>query len=189
MNIVHFVNSYIYHKFLKLLEFWLHKYILLCSQDSKSKRRDGKMRVLLMVFAMACSLLMAEASFAGDRINVNTASAKQLQEATGIGEKTAKAIIQYRKSHGKFTKFAELKNVKGIGDKKLKKLKSSLKLSGSSSMGKADKKKGKKDKAEHDKKDKKKKMKDHDKNKKSKKDKKKKDNKKKDKKKSKKDKK
>ena len=42
------------------------------------------MRILLMVMAMACSLLLAEASLAGEKVNINTASVKELQSVKGM---------------------------------------------------------------------------------------------------------
>lgn len=51
-------------------------------------------------------------------VNVNTADAVTLAaELTGIGNKTAEAIIAYREEHGPFDSLDDLKMVKGIGDK------------------------------------------------------------------------
>ncbi len=50
-------------------------------------------------------------------ININTASAEELQLLSGIGEVKAAAIVAYRKEHGAFSDISELKNVKGIGEK------------------------------------------------------------------------
>ena len=60
------------------------------------------------------------------RVNINRATAAELTEITGIGPKTAKKIVAYRKKHGKFKKADDLLNVKGIGEKTLKKMKSQL---------------------------------------------------------------
>lgn len=57
--------------------------------------------------------------YAASEIDVNTATKSELQIAKGIGEKTADAIIEYRKKNGPFSKIEELINVKGIGEKKL----------------------------------------------------------------------
>lgn len=51
------------------------------------------------------------------KININTASKDELMTLEGIGEKTADAIIIYR-NNKKFENIEEIKNVKGIGDKK-----------------------------------------------------------------------
>ena len=53
-----------------------------------------------------------------DLINLNTATAAELETLTGIGVSTAKKIIDYRKKNGKFKSIEEIKNVSGIGDAK-----------------------------------------------------------------------
>ena len=52
-------------------------------------------------------------------INVNTATAEELETLTGIGPSLAQAIIDYRAEHGDFTAAEDLLNVKGIGEAKL----------------------------------------------------------------------
>ncbi len=55
-------------------------------------------------------------------ININTASRDQLMRLSGIGESFAKRIIEYREEHGRFATVDELQNVRGIGPKKLERL-------------------------------------------------------------------
>lgn len=55
-------------------------------------------------------------------ISINTAGTVELQEIPGIGEKKAKAIVDYRNEHGPFKSVDELTNVKGIGEKMLEKM-------------------------------------------------------------------
>ena len=56
-------------------------------------------------------------------VNLNTATASELEALPGIGPKTAVRILEYRQKSGNFKKIEELMNVKGIGEKSFLKLK------------------------------------------------------------------
>lgn len=83
---------------------------------------------LLHTLFLTTILLFSSAAFAG-KININNASAEQIASAmTGIGENKAKAIVDYRSSHGKFKSVQDLENVDGIGSKTVEKNKDKISL-------------------------------------------------------------
>jgi competence protein ComEA len=56
-------------------------------------------------------------------VNINTASAGELDALPGIGAKTAALIVEYRQKNGPFKKIEDLMNVRGVGEKYFLKLK------------------------------------------------------------------
>ena len=57
------------------------------------------------------------------QININTASADQLEGLPGVGPKMAARIVEYRQKNGGFKKLEDLMNIQGIGEKNFLKLK------------------------------------------------------------------
>lgn len=55
-------------------------------------------------------------------VNINTATAQQLEALPGVGPVLAQRIVDYRTVHGLFQTPEELSKVKGIGESKLKEL-------------------------------------------------------------------
>lgn len=55
-------------------------------------------------------------------ININTADQATLQLLPGIGETYAKRIVEYREENGGFKRIEELKNIRGIGEKRFERL-------------------------------------------------------------------
>ncbi|MDE3019289.1 MAG: helix-hairpin-helix domain-containing protein [Nitrospirota bacterium] len=56
------------------------------------------------------------------RLDLNRATADDLERLPGIGAVLAQRIVEWRQGHGPFTRVEELNNVKGIGEKKLAQL-------------------------------------------------------------------
>ena len=56
-------------------------------------------------------------------LDLNTATAEQLDSLPGIGPVTAQKILDYRQAHGAFHSVAELEGVPGIGPGRLSQLK------------------------------------------------------------------
>lgn len=56
-------------------------------------------------------------------VNINTADATELQRLPGVGPSTAQTILDYRSQIRRFSSAEQLDDVKGIGPKKLEKMK------------------------------------------------------------------
>ena len=65
-------------------------------------------------------------SVTAPQVNLNTASAEQLEKLPGVGPKTAARIVEYRQKNGGFKKVEELMNVRGIGEKLFLRMKNQL---------------------------------------------------------------
>jgi comEA protein len=57
------------------------------------------------------------------KINLNTATLKELEFLPGIGKELGKRILDYRERQGGFSNIEELQKIKGIGPKTFDKLK------------------------------------------------------------------
>lgn len=84
---------------------------------------------LVSASLLAVSASAAETALTGV-VNVNTASAEELQLLPGIGETRARALVALRKRRGGFRSIDELKEVKGIGEAGLERMRPFLRLQG-----------------------------------------------------------
>jgi competence protein ComEA len=64
----------------------------------------------------------------GGPINLNTATAGQLDELEGVGPATAKKILDWRKQHGGFRSVEDLQQISGIGPKRFETLKDKVRM-------------------------------------------------------------
>ena len=75
----------------------------------------------LFVLLIVVSFVMGVASIAladeAGKVNINTATVKELVKLKRIGQKVAERIIQYREKEGPFEKPEDIMKVKGIGMK------------------------------------------------------------------------
>jgi len=62
------------------------------------------------------------------KVNINEADLQMLKTLPGIGPVYAKRIVEYRQNNGLFKKTEDLLKVKGIGEKRLKKLEPFIKI-------------------------------------------------------------
>jgi competence protein ComEA len=90
------------------------------------------MTMMLLVCGLAAAPALAQdppaatkktTAAAGALVNLNTASASQLESLPGIGKSTAERIVEYRQKNGGFKKVEDLMNVRGIGEKSFLKMK------------------------------------------------------------------
>jgi competence protein ComEA len=73
------------------------------------------MRLFLGILSALALFLLGAPAHAGCSVELNSASAAQLETLPGIGPAKAAAIIEYRASSGPFTTVDQLDNVTGIG--------------------------------------------------------------------------
>ncbi len=92
-------------------------------------------RACALALATACAVALAaqaadpQPGLAGT-VNVNTATAEELQLLPGIGAARADALIELRKQRGGFKSLEQLKDVKGIGDASLERLRPYVRFQG-----------------------------------------------------------
>lgn len=72
--------------------------------------------IITLAAALAGQSLAAPAP-AGPKVNINTASATELQLLPRVGPAVAARIVEFRESHGAFKSIEELMRVRGVGEK------------------------------------------------------------------------
>ena len=83
---------------------------------------DGE-QIVVPLRGAAAAASSSAAGAAGAPVDLNSATAEQLDTLPGIGPSTAAKIIAYRQEHGAFHSLDELDAVSGIGPSKLAELK------------------------------------------------------------------
>ena len=64
----------------------------------------------------------------GEKLNINTATAEQLDALFGIGPVKSQAIVDYRNENGKFKAIEDVMKVKGIKEGEFAKIKDYIKI-------------------------------------------------------------
>jgi competence protein ComEA len=88
--------------------------------------------IRLFLFFLFLSLIFSSAAFSAKKkpplkpVNLNTATAEELQQVPGIGPVTADKILQMRKSYGAFKSVDDLLAIPGLGQKRLDKMRKYL---------------------------------------------------------------
>lgn len=77
----------------------------------------NKWIVLSMIMALILYFSMPLFAAGDVKVNINTASVKELAKLDRVGEKYAQRIVDYRETNGPFEKPEDILKVKGIGSK------------------------------------------------------------------------
>ena len=100
-------------------------------------------RLRSRAFALAAVALLVVSAEAAETapsllgvVTINTASAEELELLPGIGETRARAVVTLRERRGGFRSIDELKEVKGIGDAGLERIRPFVRLDGETSARK-----------------------------------------------------
>jgi len=92
-------------------------------------------RSIVAFVALAVALAAAPLLAAEGQVNVNTASAQELERLPGVGPALAARILEHREKNGAFKRVEDLMLVKGIGEKSFERLKPYVALSGATTLG------------------------------------------------------
>lgn len=66
------------------------------------------------------------AAAGGGKVDLNQATAEQLDTLPGVGPVTAKRIIEWRTAHGRFNSVDQLREIEGIGERRFSQLRGSV---------------------------------------------------------------
>src|SRR5260370_6329560 len=84
--------------------------------------RRFAIRIPLILCLLFSTCVFAKKKPPAQPVNINTANSEQLQNVPGIGPATAEKILQMRKSYGAFKSVDDLLAIRGLGPKRLEKM-------------------------------------------------------------------
>lgn len=83
-------------------------------------------RLAILALALCASATVANKKPPAAPVNLNTATSEELQTVPGIGPATAEKILLMRKNYGAFKSVDDLLAIKGLGPKRLEKMRKYL---------------------------------------------------------------
>ncbi len=99
--------------FVKLLLLIIFSFLFACSRQKNTKQ----------ILPIENQVQISEST-----ININLASAPELEKLPRIGAKTAQAIVEHREKFGKFRKPEYVMFVQGVSDKRFREIQSLIKV-------------------------------------------------------------
>ena len=108
----------------------------------KIKKHAVIIFVILLTFGLSSFAAAKEASpkkskpVLEGKLNINTATAKEIKMLPGIGKKTAANIVEHRTQNGNYTDIKSLLKVNGLGKKTLEKTKGYIIFEGATTLTK-----------------------------------------------------
>jgi competence protein ComEA len=101
---------------------------------NRTRRSWALALVVLLLAAGIEREVVAQGKSEGNKpaavVNLNAASAQQLEQLPGVGPRMAARIVEYRQKNGPFKKIEDLMNIRGIGEKNFLKLKPLITVGG-----------------------------------------------------------
>jgi comEA protein len=82
------------------------------------------------IFAFSLASVHAQSAAPKAKVNINTASASELETLPRVGPKVAQRIIDFRTKNGNFKKVEEIMKVQGIGEKVFENIKDLITVGG-----------------------------------------------------------
>ena len=76
-----------------------------------------KSLALLSIFAVFVMFSANVYAQEKEKVNINTATVKELVQLKGVGNQYAQKIVSYREAEGPFKKPEDIMNVQGVGQK------------------------------------------------------------------------
>ena len=99
--------------FIKLLLLIIFSFLFACSRQQNTKQ----------VFSTENQIQISESA-----ININRASAAELEKLPHIGKQTAQKVVEHREKFGKFRKPEYVMYVQGVSDKRFREIQSLIKV-------------------------------------------------------------
>ncbi len=107
----HYFNAYV--QLYKLALLLICCFLSACSEQNKTKQ----------ILSTENRIQVSESA-----INVNTASAAELEKLPHVGEQTAREIVEHRAKFGRFRRAEHLILVRGISDERFREMKNFVKV-------------------------------------------------------------